>query len=161
MRKKDHIFLCAVNSSSRATSHSLRSQGSFSGSLLFPRAPPSVIDLPSHLSQFHLDVYHVLSEWCQCSNHHRDHYFHFHLPTLNIIIFIISHCRGQKQRDWTNFVLNTRLTTSTQYQQLVSGSLKTLVLIRCNIYTCIFFPNLMFNFRYQPIRLPSLHLLWQ
>ena len=63
MLKKDHIFLCASNSLGRATSRSLRSQGSFSGSSLFPKALPPVTDPPSHLSLLHLDVSPVLWEW--------------------------------------------------------------------------------------------------
>ncbi len=64
--KKDHIFLCACNSLSWLdTNRSLRSQGFFSGSLLFPKALPFVIDLPSNLSLFHLDVSPLLWVWCQ------------------------------------------------------------------------------------------------
>ncbi len=51
-QNKDHILLCAGNSSSRATSRSLRSRA-FSESSLFPKAQPSVTDLPSYLSLFH------------------------------------------------------------------------------------------------------------
>ena len=81
MQKKDHIFICAGNSSSRATSRSLRSRGSFLGSLLFPTAPPSAKDLFSHLSLFRQDVSPEVSEWCRAPQP-RLYYFHFHLPNL-------------------------------------------------------------------------------
>ena len=57
IQKNDQILLSASNSSSRATSRSLRSQGPVSVSSLFPKAPPSVLtDLLSHLSLCHLNI---------------------------------------------------------------------------------------------------------
>ena len=48
-----------------STPCSLRSLGSFPGSLLFLKAPPYVTDPSSRLSLFRPDVSPVLSEWCQ------------------------------------------------------------------------------------------------
>ena len=81
MQKKDHIFICGGNSSSRATSGCLRSQGSFLGFLLFPTAPPSATDLFSTLSLFRSDFPQCFWNGAERSNHHR-YFFHFHLPNL-------------------------------------------------------------------------------
>ena len=77
-QKKDPIFLCACNSWSRAMSRSLRSQGSFIGSMLFSKAQ----QIYSHICPYFVQMFpQCFRNNAECSNHHRN-YFHFHQSNL-------------------------------------------------------------------------------